>query len=71
MKEGGGCSLFSLCMLTFILFLGLKLGQVGVVAEWSYLWVTAPLWGYCAFISIVVVVVFGSLVIASRVNERK
>jgi len=28
----------------FIVFLILKLAEVGVVASWSWWWVTAPLW---------------------------
>ena len=27
-----------------LLFIGLKLGEVGVVAGWSWWWVTSPLW---------------------------
>lgn len=27
-----------------ILFVGLKLGEVGVVATWSWWWVLSPLW---------------------------
>lgn len=30
--------------LLFLLFLGLKLGEVGQVADWSWWWVTSPLW---------------------------
>lgn len=37
-----GVSLFSL---VFIVFLVLKLAAIGVVATWSWWWVTAPLWG--------------------------
>ena len=29
----------------FLVFLVLKLLEVGPVAEWSWWWVTAPLWG--------------------------
>lgn len=28
----------------FLLFLGLKLAQVGMVADWSWWWVTSPMW---------------------------
>ena len=28
----------------FLLFLGLKLAEVGAVATWPWLWVAAPLW---------------------------
>ena len=41
--------------LLFLLFLGLKLGGVGQVANWSWWWVTAPLWGGIAlYLSIVI-----------------
>lgn len=38
----GGLSLLSV---VFIVFLVLKLAEIGVVATWSWWWVTAPLWG--------------------------
>ena len=41
--------------LLFLLFLGLKLGGVGQVANWSWWWVTAPLWGGLAFYLVVVI----------------
>ncbi len=28
----------------FLIFLVLKLAQIGMVAHWSWWWVTAPLW---------------------------
>lgn len=31
-------------VLLTVLFIGLKLGEVGVVANWSWLWVLSPLW---------------------------
>ncbi len=33
-----------LCTLVFIVFLVLKLAEIGKVAAWSWWWVTAPLW---------------------------
>ncbi len=36
--------------LVFLVFLVLKLGGWGVVATWSWWWVTAPLWGPVAFV---------------------
>lgn len=30
--------------LIFVVFLVLKLAEIGAVAKWSWLWVTAPLW---------------------------
>ena len=43
-----------LCDLLFILFLGLKLGHV---IDWSWWWVTAPLWGQVALLAVVLVVI--------------
>ena len=34
----------SLSVLVFIVFLALKLAEVGQVATWSWWWVTSPLW---------------------------
>ena len=34
----------TLCSVVFIVFLVLKLAEVGVVAKWSWWWVFAPLW---------------------------
>lgn len=31
--------------LLFLLFLGLKLGQFGMVATWGWWWIFAPIWG--------------------------
>lgn len=33
-----------LCSVVFIIFLVLKLTQVGLVANWSWIWVFSPLW---------------------------
>lgn len=47
MKEGKKVSVrFVLPFLPLLalLFIGLKLGGVGVVATWSWLWVLSPLW---------------------------
>jgi len=35
----------TLFVLMFVVFLTLKLAEVGVVAAWSWWWVTIPLWG--------------------------
>ena len=42
-----------LCDLLFVLFLGLKLGKV---IDWSWWWVTAPLWGQVALLVLVLIV---------------
>lgn len=53
---GGGVGLLGLL---FLLFLGLKLAEVGQVAAWSWWWVTAPLWiPFAAFIIFIVIAVF-------------
>jgi hypothetical protein len=31
-------------MVVFLIFLTLKLAQIGQVANWSWWWVTSPLW---------------------------
>ena len=46
----------------FLVFLFLKLGQFGVVANWSWWWVFAPVW-------IPTVLAFTVLGIAALVNE--
>jgi len=36
-----------------VLFIGLKLGGVGVVATWSWLWVLSPFWiGFAAIFAL-------------------
>lgn len=36
----------------FLIFLVLKLTEIGVVAKWSWWWVTSPLWGPLALLLI-------------------
>tara|TARA_B100000927_G_scaffold77350_1_gene61599 strand:- start:293 stop:562 length:270 start_codon:yes stop_codon:yes gene_type:complete len=50
--KGGGLGLSTM---VFIVFLILKLCKVGMVANWSWLWVTSPLW-------IPIIVMFGIIV---------
>ncbi len=40
-KSSSGIGIFGL---TFIVFLVLKLAEIGQVANWSWWWVTSPLW---------------------------
>ena len=57
-KSKGG---ISIGMVLFIIFLTLKLAKVGAVANWSWWWVTSPLW---LVPSIIIVSVFlGAIVI--------
>jgi len=45
MKDNkGSASGLSLSTILFLIFLTLKLAEVGVVATWSWWWVTSPLW---------------------------
>lgn len=50
-KKSGGINLMSGM---FLLFLGLKLGNV---IDWSWWWVTAPLWGGLALFLLVLLIV--------------
>ena len=50
----------SLSGLTFLIFLTLKLTGVGIVADWSWWWVTAPLWIF--FIAVVVLLIIVILI---------
>ena len=51
----------SIGMVLFIIFLTLKLAKVGVVANWSWWWVTSPLWLVPSII--IVSVLLGAIVI--------
>lgn len=58
----------------FIVFLILKLAEVGPVAGWSWWWVTAPLWAPLALVAIVLVVVgivYGIIRLFESVDNRK
>lgn len=50
----------------FLIFLVMKLGKIGDVANWSWWWVTAPLWIPMAFILIVLLVFLLIAVIAQK-----
>lgn len=38
-----------------LIFIGLKLAEVGAVAAWSWWWVLAPLWGPAVAVAVLVV----------------
>jgi hypothetical protein len=65
--------LFIGAFLTFFLFLGLKLAEVGVVATWSWWWVTSPLWIYFGLILgilvLFVVIAIVALMLGWRPND--
>lgn len=44
MSDSSSSSGIGLAGAVFLVFLILKLAEVGVVAEWSWLWVFSPLW---------------------------
>ena len=53
-SSGAGIGLFTAA---FIVLAVLKLSETGVVAEWSWWWVTAPLWGPWVAVAAVAIVV--------------
>jgi hypothetical protein len=53
----------------FLVFLVLKLTEVGTVATWSWWWVTSPLWIPLAFILVLLIGVGLIGLIASIVNK--
>ncbi len=60
-----------LCDLLFVLFLGLKLGKV---IDWSWWWVTAPLWGQVVLAlvgAVIALVVFVVLVIIKAIANLR
>lgn len=54
MGESKNTSNISLATILFLIFLTLKLAEVGPVQHWSWWWVTSPLW-------IPILLVFGFL----------
>lgn len=68
-KSSSSSSGIGIFGLTFIVFLVLKLAEIGVVAHWSWWWVTAPLWmPTCLVIAILIGYV---IVIIVRYFARK
>ena len=47
-----------LAVLLTVLFVGLKLGEVGAVAEWSWWWVLSPLWLLFCLVLVILILVF-------------
>lgn len=56
----------SFCDLLFFIFLVLKLAKI---INWSWWWVTAPLWGQVAIL-ILIFIVFATILIVSRIKDR-
>lgn len=62
-SAGGG---IGLCGFVFLVFLVLKLAGIGTVANWSWWWVTAPLWGgFAIFLAIVLIIIIGGFIAIS------
>ena len=57
-KEKSATTSIGLGGLIFIVFLVLKLAEIGQVANWSWWWVTSPLWIPIAFILGIMGVIF-------------
>ncbi len=54
-----------LLSLVFLLFLTLKLAQIGLVATWSWWWVFAPIWIPVAG-ALMILIIYAILVIVSK-----
>jgi predicted membrane channel-forming protein YqfA (hemolysin III family) len=60
---------FGLGGMVFLIFLIMKLAGIGAVADWSWWWVTSPLWLPFFVIIAVVVLVFIVSFISSSKNK--
>ena len=59
-----------ICGLVFIVFLIFKLGEIGVVAKWSWWWVTSPLWIPIVLVICVFLIYALILLISKSIRER-
>jgi hypothetical protein len=64
-RSGVGC-----LTLLGLLFVGLKLAEIGTVATWSWWWVLAPFWIQFVIIAVILVVVLGGAGIAIWLDKR-
>ena len=67
-KTTGGIGLGTLL---FLIFLVMKLAGIGSVANWSWWWVTAPLWIPAAIVVGLGLLVLIITVIKNQKNEQK
>ena len=66
-KTGGSLSIFA-----FIVFLVLKLAEIGVVATWSWWWVFSPLWiPFAAVVAFLIVFLIGYLLVNIKFKRKK
>lgn len=71
-KESSNSGGLSLAAVVFVVFLILKLAEIGVVANWSWWWVTCPLWGSLVIaVPLVVMYFIGIHQVKSRIAQRK
>jgi len=69
--SGGG---IGLCGFVFLIFLFLKLAEMGTVATWSWWWVTSPLWipiGLVLSIVVIALVFAGIVFLAGALLGKK
>lgn len=58
------------CAALLLLFLGLKLADIGMVAAWSWWWVFAPVWVPIAML-VLAIVIGASVAICQNINRRR
>lgn len=61
-------SIISLSTGVFLVFLILKLAEIGQVANWSWWWVTSPLWISLVFVIIIMIVVVIAAIILGSIS---
>lgn len=59
---------FGVLSLLFLIFLTLKLVEIGQVASWSWWWVTSPIWAPLAIVIAIVAVALLGAGIAGVIN---
>lgn len=61
-------SIISLSTGVFLVFLFLKLAEIGQVTTWSWWWVTSPLWIPLAIVVIIMIVVVVAAIILGTIS---
>jgi hypothetical protein len=59
-----------ICGFVFLVFLILKLAGIGVVATWSWWWVTSPLWIPFALVIAILVIFFFFAFLAELLSRK-
>jgi hypothetical protein len=65
-KTKGG---FGIGTVLFLIFLTLKLAEVGPVAKWSWWWVTSPLWIPLVVVTAIAAVIGLIVIIQNKSNK--